>query len=29
VLSAADELSRQAEQLRARVGTFLADIRSA
>ena len=29
VLSAADELSQQAERLRARVGTFLADIRSA
>ncbi len=29
VLDAADELGKQAEQLRARVGTFLADIRSA
>ena len=29
VLTAADELGQQAEQLRARVGTFLADIRSA
>ena len=29
VLGAADELGQQAEQLRARVGTFLADIRSA
>ena len=29
VLSASDELGQQAEQLRARVGTFLSDIRSA